>query len=70
MGLWMRQLLANLCVTLFLTLFTQGGADPTGGISLRTMSYCKPTAIVRPILDTLTISHGVEGASCEELGSM
>jgi hypothetical protein len=68
MGLQMRQLLANLCVTLSLALFTRGGVDPTGGVCLRTMSYCKPTAIVGPILDMLTVSHGVEGASCEELG--
>jgi hypothetical protein len=61
----MRQLLGTLCVTSSLAL---GGADPTGGFCLRTLSCCRPTAIVGPILDTVIVSHCVAGASCVELG--
>jgi hypothetical protein len=68
MGPRMRQLLATLYVTSSLTLFTWGGGDPNGEFCLRTLICCRPTAILGPILDTVVISHDVEGTSCEELG--
>jgi hypothetical protein len=40
------QLLATLCVALSLAMFALGGADPTGGLFLRTLSIGRPTAIV------------------------
>jgi hypothetical protein len=64
----MHQLLATLCVASSLTLFAWGGANPTSGFCLRSLSCCRPMAIVGPILDMITVSHGVAGASCEELG--
>jgi hypothetical protein len=46
-----------------------GGVDPTGGFYPRTLSYIRPTTIVRPILDTVDISHAViVGTTCEESG--
>jgi hypothetical protein len=68
MGSQARQLLATLCAGLSLTLFAQNRADPAGGFCLRTLSCSGPTVIVGPILDTVVISHAVEGTSCEELG--
>jgi hypothetical protein len=68
MGPRMHQLVATLCVTLFLALFALGGFDPTDGFCLRTLSYCRPTIIMWLNLDMVTISHEVEGALCEELG--
>jgi hypothetical protein len=43
-------------------------SDPIGGFHLRTLSVASPSAIMGPILDTVVISHDVEGVSCEELG--
>jgi hypothetical protein len=62
------QLLATLCVALSLALFAQGSTDPTGGFYLQTLSYCRHTSIMGPVLDTVVVSHDVVGASCEKLG--
>jgi hypothetical protein len=51
-----------------LILFAQGGAELTGGFCLKTLSYCGPTSIMGPILNTVVVSHDVAGVSCEELG--
>jgi hypothetical protein len=64
----MCQLLATLCVALSLTLFTLGGANPTDRFCLRTLSYCRPMAIVGPVLDTIAISYDVADTSCKKLG--
>jgi hypothetical protein len=64
---WICQPLATPCVTLSLALFTRGGSDLTSGLCLRTLSSCKPTTIMGPILDTFTVSHDVVGMSSEEL---
>jgi hypothetical protein len=66
MGLWMRQLLATRCVASSLVLAALGSSDPTGRFCLRTLSIGRPMVIVRPILDTVTISLGVEVVVCEE----
>jgi hypothetical protein len=50
------------------TLFAQGGTDPTGGYCIRTLSICRQTEIMGPILDTVAISRDVVGAPCKELG--
>jgi hypothetical protein len=42
MGLWMRQLLATLCVAPSLTLVALDGSDPTGGFRLQTLSFGRP----------------------------
>jgi hypothetical protein len=63
MGPRKRQLLS----TLYVALFALGGADSTGGFCLRTLSNSRPTTIVRHILDTVAISHTVDGTSCKEL---
>jgi hypothetical protein len=68
MGPRMHQMLATLCVTSSLALVALGGRDPTSGFHLETLSVAGPSAIARPILDTLVVSHDVEGTSCEELG--
>jgi hypothetical protein len=68
MGPQACQLLVTLCVTSSLALFARGGASQTGAFCLRTMSYCRPTAIVGPIFDTVVVSCDVAGASCDELG--
>jgi hypothetical protein len=68
MGCRACQLLATFCVTLSLTLFAQGGADPPGGFGLRTLRYSRSTTIVGPVLDTVVVSHAVVGTSWEELG--
>jgi hypothetical protein len=68
MGPRMHQLLATLCVTLSFALFTRGGTDPTGGFCVRTLTCCRPTIFLGPILDMVAISRGVASASCEELG--
>jgi hypothetical protein len=70
MGPQLRQLLATLCVASSLALFTWGGADPTGGFCIRTLSYSRPMANMGPILDMVAVSHDLAGASCEELGGM
>jgi hypothetical protein len=67
-GLGKRQLLVTLCVTLSLTLFALGSADLSGGFSLGTLSFGRPTVIVGPILDTFVVSRDAEGTVCEELG--
>jgi hypothetical protein len=68
MGPQMCLLLATLCVASSLALFALGYSDLTGGFCLRTLSCHRPTTIVGPILDTIVVSHDVEGTSCEELG--
>jgi hypothetical protein len=68
MGPRMHQLLITLCVTSSLSLFALGGSDLTGGICLRTLSCCRPTVIMGPVLDTVAISRDVEGASFKEFG--
>jgi hypothetical protein len=40
------QLIDTLCVALSLALFALGGADPTGGFCLRTLSIDRSTACV------------------------
>jgi hypothetical protein len=42
MGLWMRQLLATLCVTSSLALVALGGYDLSEGFCLRTLSFGRP----------------------------
>jgi hypothetical protein len=68
MGSRACQLLATLCVASSLTLFSQCGIDPTDRVCLRTLSYCRPTTTVGPILDMAIVSGDVVGTSCEELG--
>jgi hypothetical protein len=63
-----RQLLAILYVALSLALSALGGADPTGGFCLGTLSSRRPTVIVGPILDMVVVFHVVEGMMCEESG--
>jgi hypothetical protein len=53
MGPWVCKLLATLCVPLSLALFALAGANPTGAFCLQTLSFSRPTVIVRPILDTV-----------------
>jgi hypothetical protein len=67
MGPQMHQLLATLCVASSLALFTQGSADPTGEFCLRILSYCRPTAIMRLVLDMVAVSCDVVGTLCEDL---
>jgi hypothetical protein len=62
MGPQMHQLLDTLYVASSLTLFSLAGSDPTGGFWLRTLSCCRPTTIMGPVLDIVIISHDVEGA--------
>jgi hypothetical protein len=64
-GLRKCQLLATLCVSFSLTLFALGGADLTGRFCLRTLSFGRPTTIMRPIWDTFTISHAVIADVCK-----
>jgi hypothetical protein len=61
-------MLATYCITLSLSLFALGGADLTGGFCLSTLSYSRPTTIVRPILNMVVISRTVEGMIYEESG--
>jgi hypothetical protein len=68
MGTRVRQLLATLYVALSLTLFALGGANPTGGFGLITLSYSRPMIIVGPILNTVVVSCIVVGTLCEALG--
>jgi hypothetical protein len=67
MGSWVCLMLATLCVTSSLAQFIRGGVDQASGFCLKTLSCCRPTAIVGPILDTIIVSHDVMGTSCEEL---
>jgi hypothetical protein len=64
----MRQILATLCVASSLALVALGGSVPTGGFHLRTISIAGPSTIMGHVLDTVVVSHDVEGTSCEELG--
>jgi hypothetical protein len=50
---------STLCVSLSLTLFALGSADPTGGFFLRTLSFEDPLAIMGPIWDMVAVSHAV-----------
>jgi hypothetical protein len=61
-------LLAILYVALSLALSTLGGADPTSGFCLGTLSSSRPMVIVGSILDMVVVSHVVEGMMCEESG--
>jgi hypothetical protein len=62
--------MATLCVTLSLTLLALGSADPVGGFCLGTLSFGRPTTIVGPVLDTISISYDViADTMCEVLGS-
>jgi hypothetical protein len=62
--------MATLCVTLSLTLLALGSADPVGGFCLGTLSFGRPTTIVGPVLDTISISCDViADTMCEVLGS-
>jgi hypothetical protein len=65
-GLWMCQLLAIPCVASSLALVALGGSEPIGRFHLQILSIGRPTAIVWPILDTVTVSLSVEGVVCEE----
>jgi hypothetical protein len=67
-GVRVCQQLTTLCVTLSLARFAWGDANLTDGFCLRTLSYCRPMAIMGPILDMITVSHDVVDTSCEELG--
>jgi hypothetical protein len=60
--------LATLYVALSLALFALSSTDSAGRLSLRTLSFGRPTTIVRLILDTVAISHDVEGTTCGESG--
>jgi hypothetical protein len=60
-------MMATICVTLSLALFSLCGSDPTGRFHLGTLSICRPSAIMGPAFDTVAISRDLEGASCEEL---
>jgi hypothetical protein len=51
----MHQMLATLCVTSSLALFPLRGSDPTGRFHLGTLSIAAPSAIVRPVLDTVAV---------------
>jgi hypothetical protein len=51
-----------------LTLFALGGADLTGGFCLSTLSSSRPTTIVGLVLDTVVVSHAIEGTRSEESG--
>jgi hypothetical protein len=66
MGPRVCQLLPTLCVALSLALSALGGADPTGGFFLRTLSFNRPTVIMEPVLDTVVVSRVVEGKVCDE----
>jgi hypothetical protein len=66
MGPRVCQLLGTLCVALSLALLALDGVDLTGGFCLRTRNFSRPTAIVGPVLDTVIVSHVVEGVVCEE----
>jgi hypothetical protein len=55
------------CVALSLALFAMGGADPTGGFCLRTLSFAGPSAIMGPVWDMIVISYAIiAGAMCED----
>jgi hypothetical protein len=67
MGPQMRQLLATLCVTLYLTLVALGSIDPSSGFHLRTLSFGKPHDNRGPVGDTTSISCDVvAGTMCEK----
>jgi hypothetical protein len=66
MGFWVCQLLATLCVSLPLALFALGGADPTDGFCLSTLSSSRPTVIVGPVLDTVVVFRAIEGTIGKE----
>jgi hypothetical protein len=63
-----HQKLTTHYVALSLTLFALGSSDLTDRFHLRTLSICRPSAIMGPMLDTFVVSLDAEGASCEELG--
>jgi hypothetical protein len=68
MGPQMLQLLGILYVTSSLALFAWGGADQAGEFCLRTLSCCRPTTILGPVLDMVAVSCDVDDMLCEELG--
>jgi hypothetical protein len=59
-------LLATLSVALSIALFALAGADPTDRFCLRSWSFSRPTTIMGAVLDTVVVSHAVEGVICEE----
>jgi hypothetical protein len=62
----MCQLVATLCVALFLALFALGGSDPTSRVCLRTLSFAGPSTIMGPVWDTVVVPRGiVAGTKCE-----
>jgi hypothetical protein len=65
-GVPVRQLLTILYIALSLALFPLGGVELIDGFCFRTLSFGRPTAIMGPILDSVAISHAVEGMICEE----
>jgi hypothetical protein len=67
MGLRMCQLVATPCVASSLAL---GSSDLSGGFCIRTLSIGRPTVIVLPILDMVSVSLDEEGMICEEWGSV
>jgi hypothetical protein len=64
----MRQMLATLCVTSSLALVAPSGYDPTGGFHFGILSIAGPLAIVGLVMDTIAISHDLEGVSCDDMG--
>jgi hypothetical protein len=65
-GSQMCHLVATLCVALSLALFALDVTDLTSGFCLRTLCYRKPMTIMGPVLNTVVVSHVVEGTLCEE----
>jgi hypothetical protein len=59
MGHRVCQLWAILCVASSLALVALGDSDSIGGFCLQTLSFHSPMAIMRPILDTVAISHNI-----------
>jgi hypothetical protein len=60
-------LLATLCAALSIALFALGGADTIGGFCLQTLSFGRPTVIMRPIWDTIVVPHVViAGKMCKK----
>jgi hypothetical protein len=58
-------MLVTLCVASSLAL---GGSTRLAGFSLEPRALVGPTTIMRPVLDTVDVSHDEEGVSYEELG--
>jgi hypothetical protein len=63
-------LLATICVASSLAPVAPNGSDLTGRFRLRALSIGRPLDNSGPILDTIVVSHDVEGTSCEVLGGV